>query len=60
MFFYRQSDIPRFPELTWLLTCVTPKGLMNRAMPTRPPPTPTRAGEDIDAGVTMGLFSTRS
>src|SRR6201996_7499001 len=29
--FYRQSDVPEIPELTWLLTCVTPKGLMNRA-----------------------------
>src|SRR5687768_13294676 len=29
--FYRQSDIPETPELTWLLTCVTSKGQMNRA-----------------------------
>ena len=29
--FYRQSDIPEIPELNWLLTCVTGKGLMNRA-----------------------------
>jgi tryptophanyl-tRNA synthetase len=29
--FYRQSDIPEIPELTWLLTCVTGKGLLNRA-----------------------------
>ena len=29
--FYRQSDIPEIPELTWLLTCVTSKGLLNRA-----------------------------
>ena len=28
--FYRQSDIPEIFELTWLLTCVTAKGLMNR------------------------------
>jgi tryptophanyl-tRNA synthetase len=26
--FYRQSDIPEIPELCWMLTCVTPKGLM--------------------------------
>jgi hypothetical protein len=31
VFFYRQSDIPEIPELTWLLTCVTGKGLLNRA-----------------------------
>ena len=29
--FYRQSDIPEIPELTWILTCLTAKGLMNRA-----------------------------
>ena len=29
--FYRQSDIPEIAELTWLLTCVTSKGLLNRA-----------------------------
>ena len=29
--FYRQSDIPEIPELTWLLTCVCGKGLLNRA-----------------------------
>ncbi|HEY9111883.1 MAG TPA: tryptophan--tRNA ligase, partial [Rhodanobacteraceae bacterium] len=29
--FYRQSDIPEIPELTWMLTCVTAKGLLNRA-----------------------------
>ena len=28
--FYRQSDIPEISELTWLLTCVTSKGLLNR------------------------------
>jgi len=29
--FYRQSDIPEIPELTWILTSLTAKGLMNRA-----------------------------
>ena len=29
--FYRQSDIPEIPELCWLLTCVTGKGMLNRA-----------------------------
>jgi tryptophanyl-tRNA synthetase len=28
--FYRQSDIPQVPELTWLLTTVTPMGLLER------------------------------
>ncbi len=29
--FYRQSDIPEIPELNWLLSCVTGKGVLNRA-----------------------------
>lgn len=29
--FYRQSDIPEIFELTWVMACMTPKGLMNRA-----------------------------
>jgi len=29
--FYRQSDIPEIPELTWFLTCVTGEGVLNRA-----------------------------
>lgn len=56
--FYRQSDIAEVPELTWLLTCVTPKGLMNRAHAYKAATDVNEAaGEDIDAGVTMGLFS---
>ena len=56
--FYRQSDVPEIPELTWLLTCVTPKGLMNRAHAYKASTDVNQeAGEDIDSGVTMGLFS---
>ena len=56
--FYRQSDIPEVPELTWLLTCVTPKGLMNRSHAYKASTDVNQAaGEDIDAGITMGLFS---
>jgi tryptophanyl-tRNA synthetase len=56
--FYRQSDIPEIPQLTWLLTCVTPKGLMNRAHAYKAAADANQAaGEDVDAGVTMGLFS---
>ena len=29
--FFRQSDIPEVTELTWLLSCVTPMGLLERA-----------------------------
>jgi len=55
---YRQSDIPEIPELTWLLTCVTAKGQMNRAHAYKAAvDTATAAGEEPDAHVTMGLFS---
>jgi len=56
--FYRQSDIPEIPELTWLLTCVTGKGLLNRAHAYKASVDKNlEVGEDPDAGVTMGLFS---
>ncbi len=55
--FYRQSDIPEIPELTWLLTCVTAKGLMNRAHAYKAAVDENaRTGEDPDFGITMGLF----
>ena len=56
--FYRQSDIPEIPELTWLLTCVTAKGLMNRAHAYKAAVDANlAAGEDADAGIAMGLYS---
>ncbi|TBV12348.1 tryptophan--tRNA ligase [Stutzerimonas kirkiae] len=56
--FYRQSDIPEIPELTWLLTCVAGKGLLNRAHAYKASVDKNiEAGEDPDAGISMGLFS---
>ena len=56
--FYRQSDIPEIPELTWLLTCQAAKGLMNRAHAYKAAVQANEeAGEDPDYAVTMGLFS---
>ncbi|MFC7459978.1 tryptophan--tRNA ligase [Hydrogenophaga defluvii] len=55
--FYRQSDIPEIPELTWLLTCVCGKGLLNRAHAYKASVDKnTAAGEEPDHGVTAGLF----
>ena len=55
--FYRQSDIPEIPELTWLLTCVTGKGLLNRAHAYKASVDKnTEAGQEPDDGVTAGLF----
>ena len=55
--FYRQSDIPEIPELTWLLTCVTGKGLLNRAHAYKASVDKnTAAGLDPDVDVSAGLF----
>jgi tryptophanyl-tRNA synthetase len=56
--FYRQSDIPEIPQLTWLLTCMTAKGLMNRAHAYKGSVADNvAAGEDGDYAINMGLFS---
>jgi tryptophanyl-tRNA synthetase len=55
--FYRQSDIPEIPELTWFLTCVCGKGLLNRAHAYKAAVDKnTEAQQDPDADVTAGLF----
>lgn len=57
VWFYRQSDIPQIPELTWLLTCVAGKGLLNRAHAYKAAvDINTARQEDEDAGITAGLF----
>jgi tryptophanyl-tRNA synthetase len=58
-YFYRQSDIPEIPELTWILTGMTAKGLMNRAHSYK---AAVQANEesgnkDPDKGVMMALYS---
>jgi len=57
--FYRQSDIPEIPELTWILTCLTAKGLMNRAHAYKAAVSENRTAgkKDPDKGITMGLFN---
>ncbi len=56
--FYRQSDIPEIPELAWILTCMTAKGLMNRAHAYKAAvdENEARGNRDPDQGITMGLF----
>lgn len=57
VWFYRQSDVPETTELTWLLTCVAGKGILNRAHAYKASVDKNReAGEDDDAGITAGLF----
>ncbi|MHB1059048.1 MAG: tryptophan--tRNA ligase [Rhodanobacter sp.] len=55
--FYRQSDIPEIPELTWFLTCIASKGMLNRAHAYKAAVDKNAAaGEDADAGITAGLY----
>ena len=55
--FYRQSDIPQIPELTWFLTCVLGKGVLNRAHAYKAQVDKNMAaGVDADTDVTAGLF----
>ncbi len=57
--FYRQSDVPEVFELSWILACFSPKGLMNRAHAYKAQVQKNQeAGEeDVDAGVNMGLYT---
>ncbi len=57
VWFYRQSEIIEIPELTWLLTCVAGKGILNRAHAYKAAVDKNRAeGEDDDHGINAGLF----
>jgi tryptophanyl-tRNA synthetase len=56
--FYRQSDVPEIPELSWLLTCMSAKGLMNRAHAYKASVDANVAnGDDPDFAINMGLYS---
>ncbi len=56
--FYRQSDVPEIMELSWILSCVCAKGLMNRSHAYKAAVADNEAaGEDPDFGINMGLFS---
>lgn len=56
---YRQSDVPEIFELAWILSCFTPKGLMNRAhaYKARLQENEADGKEDLDHGVNMGLYN---
>ncbi|MEX1029100.1 MAG: tryptophan--tRNA ligase [Paenibacillaceae bacterium] len=56
--FYRQSDVPEIFELSWILSCMTPKGLMNRAHAYKGIVDKNeQMGVDTDTGVNMGLYT---
>ncbi|MGE3386122.1 MAG: tryptophan--tRNA ligase [Bdellovibrionales bacterium] len=57
--FYKQSAIPEIFELNWILSCFTPKGLMNRAhaYKAKVQENQEQGKEDLDFGVNMGLYN---
>jgi tryptophanyl-tRNA synthetase len=57
--FYRQSDVPEILELAWSLSCITAKGLMNRAHAYKAATSQNsdHGISDLDKGISMGLFS---
>lgn len=55
--FYRQSDVPEVFELTWILACLTGKGLMNRAHAYKAARDRNHEGAYEDAGINMGLYN---
>ncbi len=57
--FYRQSDIPHIMELAWVLSCLTSKGLMNRAHAYKAAVSEnkTKSNKDLERGITMGLYN---
>ncbi len=52
-YFYRQSDLPEIFELSWILSCFTPKGFMNRAHAYKALVHESKS----DDKVSMGLYS---
>ncbi|HET9255474.1 MAG TPA: tryptophan--tRNA ligase [Pseudonocardiaceae bacterium] len=56
---YRQSDVPETFELAWVLSCVTAKGLMNRAHAYKAMRDQNAAAgkPDLDAGINMGVYN---
>ena len=58
-YFYRQSDVPEITELAWILSCVTEKGLLNRAHAYKAATDVNKESgkKDTDEGISIGLFS---
>ncbi|NLN69655.1 MAG: tryptophan--tRNA ligase [Chloroflexi bacterium] len=56
--FFRQSDIPEIPEFTWILSCFTSKGLLNRAHAYKAAVDENLSlGRDSDEGINAGLYN---
>lgn len=58
-YFYLQSDIPEILELHWILSCIAPKGLMNRAHSYKAKLSQNQESgrKDLEEGIYMGLYN---
>lgn len=56
---YRQSDIPEIFELSWILSCFTTKGWMNKAHAYKAAVERNQSAgaEDADIGINIGLYT---
>jgi len=55
--FFRQSDVPEITEFTWILSCFTSKGLLNRAHAYKAAVDENiEKNHDPDEGINAGLF----
>lgn len=56
---YRQSDIPELFELNWILSCMTPKGLMNRGHSYKAlvQANQQTGRKNMESGVNMGIYN---
>lgn len=56
---YRQSDIPEILELSWILSCFTTKGWMNKAHAYKAAVERNQSEglDDVDVGVNIGLYT---
>ena len=56
---YRQSHIPELFELNWVLSCITPKGLMNRGHSYKAlvQSNQQEGKKNIETGVNMGIYN---
>ncbi|PFG06551.1 tryptophanyl-tRNA synthetase [Bacillus sp. es.034] len=56
--FYRQSDVSEIFELSWILSCFAPKGLLNRSHAYKSMVEDNQnGGREVDSGVNMGVFT---
>ena len=56
--FYKQSDVPDIFELHWVLSCLAPKGLLNRAHAYKALVQENEHNHrDLDEAINLGIFS---